>query len=181
LGTHLKAYDVQGDYIWRGERFGELHFFTVATWQPQLQRQTTPGQPAVDSAGFSSGILKWRANAGLDWRQGLWTVGWNAQYYDSYFAYAASATPQTISDTIRNQGAAKIPRQLYHDVFATYRFDVAPRFAGGVFEGTEVTAGIENVFDKSPPILATIGTDGGYSTYADPRMRRFSLVLRKRF
>ena len=75
-----------------------------------------------------------------------------------------------------------IPRQVYHDLIATYRFDAASPFAGGMLANSEISFGIQNLFDKSPPILAsTSPVSSGYSTYGDPRLRRYSISFRKNF
>jgi hypothetical protein len=41
----------------------------------------------------------------------------------------------------------------------------------------------QNIFDDIPPILATINPYGidGYSSLGDPRLRRYSISVRKAF
>jgi outer membrane receptor protein involved in Fe transport len=181
--SRLEAYDIQADYQWRSARLGDFRLYAVATYQPQLARQTVPNKAFVDSVGFDSGVLEWRGNAGLTWDKGPWTLGWNAQYYAAYFAYTSSATAATIATAVLNQGSARVPSQMYHDIFAAYRFDDS-MFAAGMLHGVVVTLGIQNLFDKSPPItvISSVATvTGGYSTYGDPRLQRFSLSLQKHF
>lgn len=179
--TRVEAYDFQADYTLRTERLGTFHLYAVATWQPHFQRQTTARSAAVDSVGFSNGQLEWRGNAGLNWESGPWTLGWNAQYYGSYRPWAATDAPATINAVVLNQGSDTIPSQTYHDVFLRYRFGADARFPHVAFANTEILLGIQNIFDQSPPILASTGTTGGYSTYGDPRLRRFSISVRKHF
>ncbi len=76
---------------------------------------------------------------------------------------------------VANQGSATVPSQIYHDVFAIYRFD-SDR---GVFSGTTLQVGVKNVFDREPPIVATDAS--GYSGLADPRKARFYLTVGKSF
>lgn len=61
-------------------------------------------------------------------------------YYDSYFAYAATAAAATMATTVLNQDSAKIPSQTYDDWIATYRFGASDRFANGLLDGGEVRA-----------------------------------------
>jgi len=73
-----------------------------------------------------------------------------------------------IAAAVLNQGSARIPSQTYHDLsspIVSKRSEVY-RASGGA----QVSLGIRNVFDKSPPLLATTGSTGtaAYSTYGDP-------------
>jgi iron complex outermembrane recepter protein len=185
--THVQAYDLQANYSWHPEGLGEFQFYALATWEPHFKRHLLPSAPVLDSAGFNTGPLKWRGNGGFTWSNGPWALGWNIQYYDSYFLYTAGSAPALIADTILNQGAAKVPSEIYNDLFIAYRFDRSSAFAGGALRGTEVNFGIQNVFDKEPPIIAGTGLAGGtfaqsgYSPYGDPRLRRFTLTVRKSF
>ena len=51
------------------------------------------------------------------------------------------------------------------------------------FDGVELRVGVQNVFDKEPPIIAEPNFQSGasFSTYGDPRLRRYSVQLRKSF
>ena len=79
-----------------------------------------------------------------------------------------------------NQGAATIPHQVYHDLLGEYRFGQSDAL-GGLFNNVELTFGVQNVLDKMPPIMASTRVYGIYSYYGDPRMRRYSIALRKAF
>ncbi len=179
--TRLEAYDMQADYTLPTTRAGDFHFFAIATWQPEFERQAAAGAPFINFADFSGGPLEWRANGGVDWDRGALTVGWSAQYYDSFFSYSGTSAGATQASAVLNQGSATIPAQIYHDMFARYRFDSSPTLLGGIFANSEVTLGIQNLFNEKPPTLATTGTIGGYSNYADPRLRRYTISVRKSF
>ncbi len=178
--TELEAYDVQLDYTWGGGRFGSFTVQTLLTWQPQLVRRILPNSLPVDTVGFNGGVLEWRGNGGITWDRGPWTANWNMQYYDDHKVYGADFTPEFALQSSLDQGSDTIPAQIYHDLHLRYRFAQAPRL-GGLFEDAEILVGIQNLLDTSPPIRATSGDSGGYSFYGDPRLRRYSLTLRKRF
>jgi outer membrane receptor protein involved in Fe transport len=186
--TSVEAYDVQAGYMLETKRFGDFYGYAIATRQLHYRNQLRPDEPVVDRAGFSGGPLKWRGNLGVDWRRGPLALSWNMQYYDSYWVYTALALPLTSAQTearatsVLNQGSAAVPRQIYHDLFATYRLNAVMPFGAGFLADTEISVGIQNLFDKSPPILAsTVPVPAGYSTYGDPRMRRYSISVRKNF
>lgn len=174
--SKVQAYDFQADYTMDSERSGGFHFYAIATWEPHYRNQLLPGQAFVDRVGFTGGPLEWRGNAGIDWNKGPLAVSWNAQFYDDYLVYSYTASTSAAALAVLNQGSSRIARQLYHDVIATYRFDA------GFLADTELSFGIQNLFDTSPPILAvTDPAAAGYSTYGDPRMRRYSVSVRRSF
>ncbi|MXP41454.1 TonB-dependent receptor [Altererythrobacter soli] len=184
--TNVEAVDLQADYVVESRGLGTFRAYAVATWQPTLQRKFLPETPFIDSVGFSStgSALEWRGNAGLDWTWGAWSASWNAQYYDSHLVYAAAAEPLTPAQqaareqAILNQGSTRIRAQTYHDLYLRYRFGSGH---SEFLNGTDIVAGVQNIFDSSPPIIADTGSTDGYSTYGDPRLRRFTLSLRKHF
>ncbi len=178
--TFLEAYDTQLDYTWRTDGYGSFRAFALFTWQPHLRRQILPDAQPVDSVGFNGGVLEWRGNGGLTWDRGSWAASWSFQYYDDYLVYQADATPEFATLSSAGQGSDTIPRQIYHDLHLRYRFGEQPQF-GGLLRDAEILVGIQNIFDTLPPIIATSSPFGGYSVYADPRLRRYSLTLRKNF
>ncbi len=91
--TRLEAYDLQVDYALRTDRLGAFSFYAIATMQPYLERRTLSTASFLDSVGFNNGQLKYRGNAGVSWERGAWNLGWDAQYYHSYFVYAETDTP----------------------------------------------------------------------------------------
>ena len=86
---------------------------------------------------------------------------------------------QSIVDSaITAQGARRIPSQSYSDLHISYDF----KNAKGLLDGVRISAGIQNIFDKKPPVVAISSyIQAGYSTYGDPRLRRFTVSLRKSF
>ena len=179
--SEVEAYDFQVNYTWDTESRGTFDAYVVATLQTTLKSQIISGSETIDRAGFSDGPLEWRGNVGLNWDWGAWAAAWNAQYYDSYKVYSSTATDLVIETTVRGQGSRLVSNQIYHDVFAKYRVSAASTFASGLFADTEISFGIQNLFDESPPILAQADGTGGYSLYGDPRLRRYSLLIRKNF
>jgi iron complex outermembrane receptor protein len=179
----VRSFDTQVDYRF-DTSLGEVRAYALATYLKNYTNQVLETSPAYDNAGFAF-RLKWRGNAGLTLTRKAWTMDWNMQYYDSYYVYTAStalftppgATPQEAIV----QGSHTIPHQIYHDLTAQFRLGEALGVNQGWFAGTDLTIGIRNVLDTEPPIAATFSPAVGYSWYGDPRMRRYSISLRKSF
>lgn len=183
LRSEFEAVDFQIDYDRNFGSWGRARFYALATWQPKLVRQLVPGTPALDYAGNYDGPLDWQGNGGVDWERGAWRVRWNTQFYNGYNVFLTQ-DPDTpsgaaiIAQNIELQGASRIPRQTYSDVHLSYDFQDRP----GLLSGARLSAGVLNVFNQTPPVIAiTSYTQAGYSTYGDPRLRRFSLSLTKTF
>ncbi|MBE7540069.1 MAG: TonB-dependent receptor [Opitutaceae bacterium] len=176
----LLAYDFQLDYERKIGALGSFHPYVVATYQPQFSLQILPNTPLVNQVGFT-GPLRWRGNAGLDWKRGRWSAGWNLQYYDSYLGYSATGSAAAIASLILNNGTAKVPSQVYHDVYGGYEFGYATGRWQRFLNYTRVTVGVQDIFNTEPPILASASTTTSYSAYGDPRLARYTITLRKRF
>lgn len=175
--TLVEAIDIQGDYLIRTERLGDFRLRAAMTWQPHLRRRNDPTSPTIDYVGYADGPLPWRVNGGADWSKGATTLGFNIALQGGYRIYGRSNTADQIAQLIRWQGGDRVPSQAYVDLFATHRI----AFQHGGLRKAEIRFGVQNVLDHSPPIIAQrIGFGQGtfnYSTYGDPRRRRFELSL----
>jgi len=68
-----------------------------------------------------------------------------------------------------------VPSQTYHDVVGKYRFGPSSSW----LDGTEVQAGVKNVFNTRPPFDASFADF--YSPYGDPRLASYYVSLKKAF
>ncbi len=177
--SEINAWDFQVDYTWKHEQTGQFSVYSVATWQPKLTRQTLPSTPAIDTIGFSDGPRAWRVNAGANWNRGPWTVGWNMQFYDSRRVYTSIS--KVAATTVASVGFERYPTYVFHDLFARYRFGTAPRGWAGILADTEISVGIQNALNREPAIVGGTDALGGFDATIDPRLRRYSISLKKRF
>lgn len=178
--SNVAAYDFQVDYRLELGSFGRLDTYLVATYQTTLDSQILPTIERVDRVGFSDGPLRWRGNFGANLELDEMTFGWNAQYFDSYRVYTSTDIESFRERKMLDQGSEYVSSQIYHDIFSRIQLGSMLGSRSRALEGLELYVGIQNVFDKRPPILATIGSNV-YSQYGDPRMRRFSVQLRSSF
>lgn len=179
----IEVLDFQIDYRFGNENIGEFRAYALGSYYLTQTRQLLPNLPELEYVGYSNGPLEWRGNGGLEWSKGGLSVSWNAQFYDSYFVYgsydmATSNGQLIVQNAITAQGEERIPSQMYHDLSISYDFGES----SSIFNDVTIFAGFQNVFNTEPPVIASSSyLMSGYSTYGDPRLRRFTLSLRKGF
>lgn len=169
--AEVEAFDLQVDYEF-DTAFGRFAPFILASRQTHFLQQFTPQGAMLEYVGVtSSNPPKLKANGGFNWSVGNWSAGWAARYFDSY---TAGATAQV---NLRQGRGGRVSSQTYHDVFAAYRFSAG----SSMFDATQITLGIKNLFDKEPPFDANLFTVGYYSTFGDARLARYWLSVKKNF
>jgi len=179
--ANIEAYDVQLDYRLDTASRGTFDWYALATWQTHYRTRLLDSQPTIENVGYSfNNPLKFKANAGLNWRQGGWTLGWSARYFDSY-RVTTNVVSAANTVIIRNQGSATVASQIYHDLFASYRFDEhsGGRWAG-LLANTELQAGVKNVLNTEPPLDQNY-SGKYYSPYGDPRLATYYLTIKHSF
>jgi iron complex outermembrane recepter protein len=177
----LTAFDLQADYEMQTMRLGMFRIYAIATYQPELKTQAVIGSPLLETIGYASGGIEWRANGGIDWKRGPWSASWNVQYFDSYLGFSSTSAAPQVAAFVLNQGAALIPSQHYHDLTVGYEFRGDSRGWRYWLSHTRLTAGVQNILNTRPPILASTSVFGNFSGYGDPRLARYTLTLRKSF
>ena len=110
--------------------------------------KVTPRAGMADVARES--FPRWKAMTGLDWSRGQWSANWSTRYI--------GATDEGPAPAYGN-----IPAQLTHDAWGAYST------ATGL---ATFTLGVQNLFDKDPPLSYVNGGDLNFdmSTY-NPRGR----------
>lgn len=170
--TKMSAIDYNLEYS-RSLGGVQYHFYAAATYEWRLSKKVLSSDPDINSVGLQDGPLRWRGNLGVDLQLGKWSAGWNAQYYDYQYVYASTDTASQRASAILDQGASKVPSQLYHDIYVKYRLSGEKRWFGDL----DVSLSVQNAFNTQPPILARLGL----SPFADPRLRRFVISVEKHF
>lgn len=136
---------------------GNFAIMVTATYLDRFNRYDTlpNGQVReVKRAGMSDvareSFPRWKADTSLDWSRNQWSANWRMHYIGS--------TWEGI-----DPGFGHIPAQLVHDVWGAYRLRAQP---------VTFTLGVQNLFDKRPPLSWVNGGDNNFdmSTY-DPRGR----------
>jgi iron complex outermembrane receptor protein len=150
---------------------GRLDLQANATWLRNLSLLATPSSKLVNSTGVVSnqfmlslggqGGVEWKGNGSIVYSTDRWSLGWRVRYVGSYWLNVDHSV-------LAIQGAAKMGAQSYSDIFGSFK--ITPK--------TELRAGINNIFDRRPPISATQGSF--YSQFGDPRRMNFYLSINRK-
>ena len=176
--TEVEAVDLRVDWRLAARAVGDVRLYGALTWEPRFAVRGAPGTATINKVGYVDGPLEWRGNAGVEWGRGPLVVDLNAQYYGSYrVSYANPASVGNV-ELIADQGGEWVPAQTYVDLNLRRRFTAL--LGPGPLRTLEARLSIQNLFDRSPPIVAAT-PDLGFSEYGDPRRRRFVATLSARF
>ncbi len=134
----------------------------LVTWVNSYEFIPNPDLPFVyeygGTVGFSSdsaAIPEWKVNARLTYDAGPWTASYRVRWIDSV-ANRQIADAAAVGDPAPELAVPEVGAVWYHDFAGQFR----------VGESTVLTAGVNNVFDRQPPILPdTISANTDTSTY----------------
>jgi len=190
--VNLAGRDIQGyefGFQWRmpRSRFGQFTLSGDSTHYVLRRSQIEETAPILDELE-RNGRVKWRANMTASWRQGPWSTGWFSSYFGS-FVDTSAATTAAVYEALGNPGyiqvfndngitryVLKVDPVINHNTWVSYRFE---RDAHPWLRGVTVRGGINNVFDREPPISDEgLGYQGGTSNV---RGRQFTMEMSKRF
>ncbi|HVU19930.1 MAG TPA: TonB-dependent receptor [Rhizomicrobium sp.] len=130
---------------WGMSDSGSLSVNMIGTWLDTLTTLTTPISPKIDCAGLYGPTC---GNPSPTWRHKMrvtWTSPWDFalsldwRHLSSVKVDAQYTGGNIVNDTID----ARIPSFDYFDLSANYTLHT----------GIELRAGVDNLFDKSPPVL----------------------------
>lgn len=124
----LQGIDLHSRYSVEFENLGELELSGVASYLDQFERRPAEGQPLEDVAGID-GVVQWRARATAEWSIKDFSVGLTGHYIDSYDRPAADDS-----------------------IGSWTRFDTRFTWSPKALEGGVISAGIDNVLDREPPV-----------------------------
>jgi outer membrane receptor protein involved in Fe transport len=158
--------------------FGQFNVGINATYLKYWTQETAPGQvgnvtyndagrflpygsPQAAACPDNSGIClfpRWRGQGYVDWQSGGWSAQWRMRYIGTFSNGGAAGSiydtkPNGVSGTVLNYGAT-----VYNDVSIGY--NIAPI-------NTRVDFGVNNLFDKQPPLLYANNTLNANSDPSD--------------
>lgn len=182
----VEAVDLALDYSVSLGESGDLDFYAIGTWQKSYTTQLLVTAPTIENVGVAprdrAGIpVEYKANFGARWSRARWSLGWHATYFHSYLV--ADPTVAANAPAISAQGnGGRVGSQLYHDVFAEFKFPAARTSGWGrVLDGLEVRVGVNNVFNSEPPFDAPTIFSDFYSDLGDARLANYFVTIKRRF
>ncbi len=179
--TNLGAIETSGwdfDLTWvlPETGFGRFKFVWLNTYVDDYKAVGAAGQVQPRAVGIEvndSAIPEWTSTAILDWRLGSWTAAYTARHTSDLVEQCGDAAGFPVcSNPVA--GTNRLGSVTYHDFQVGYRLDV--------LRGLQLTAGLNNAFDKDPPICLSCSLNGyDASTYDIPGGRFWYLRADLRF
>lgn len=126
----LAGVDLQSRFSIDFDRLGDLDLSGVASYLSEFKRRPAEGQPFEDVVG-RDGFVKWRGSATAEWSIKNFAIGITGHYIDGYDRPAADDT-----------------------IGSWTRFDTRFTWSPKALKGGVITAGIDNIFDREPPVDA---------------------------
>lgn len=170
LLTNLSRIETDGFDVkvnWASDEFswGRLRGALQSTYVGKYKETDSFGNVAQRSVGIETdngSIPRWQTNAQLGWTLGDWDLSWNVRYTAGVTEACSSATVVGVPGCETVDDHHRLGATTYHDA------QLAWSNAGGL-NGLRVSAGVNNLFAKDPPVCYTC-TLNGYdaSTYDLP-------------
>jgi iron complex outermembrane receptor protein len=147
--------DLRTEYVFNVERLGKFDLEFTGLWYNKFDVDGTDyvGQTNGQSVLNGGTIPRWQANLHATWERGDYLVGFNLQYIPS-------VTDPTADPSETDPG-------FDADVESFYRLDVFGRYTfRGVkwLDGLTLRLGVNNVFDRMPPLAGSSWTDANADT-----------------
>ncbi|KAF1014801.1 MAG: Vitamin B12 transporter BtuB [Stenotrophomonas maltophilia] len=133
--------------------------------------QKQPQKPGVEVA--DSTIPEWTSNATLNWSLANWNATWTVRHIPEWTEDCGDAVAFPVCSN-QAAGTNTLSATTFHDLQVGYRVDW--------MKGLQLSVGLNNVFDKDPPICLSCSLNGyDASTYDIPRGRYWYLRADLRF
>jgi len=166
--TNLGSIKTDG---WDVDLFWTLPISTIGRFKVSWQNTFVGRYEAVGAAGQQqpqhpgvevndSAIPEWSSNLALDWNLGAWNATWRLRHISALRESCGNAVDfPACPDPVANRH--DLGSVTYSDVQLGYRFEW--------LSGLQLSGGINNLFDKDPPICLSCSLNGyDASTYDIP-------------
>jgi outer membrane receptor protein involved in Fe transport len=148
--------DLAAAYSTKIGSWGALNFTMNGTYLSKLETEPVPGLGSYNCKGFFGATC---GTPNPEWRHKFrttWSTPWNVDVAGTW-RHFASVKNDTLSDSpLLNSGGPanaieqKIDSRDYFDLYASWT----------VIKGISISGGVNNVFDKNPPIVSSNATTG---------------------
>jgi iron complex outermembrane receptor protein len=158
-----KGYDVNVFWTLPEADYGQFKLSWQNTFVDDYQAVGANGVVQPRTVGVelnNSAIPEWTSNMGLDWQYGDFTARWTARFIDRLVEECGDAVDFAVC---RNpaDGTNPLGSTTYHDLQFGWNTPL--------LEGSQLTVGVNNVFEKQAPICLSCSLNGyDASTYDLP-------------
>jgi iron complex outermembrane receptor protein len=145
---------------------GDFVFQFDGTWVHSYKYQNETGGEFVENVGVygdNAPVFRWKHNATLSWKKGVWSASFANKYLSGY------------------QDQNDVDAAYYHHVRAYSTYSMSGSYTG--IKHTDLTIGIKNLFDSNPPYTnqGTTFQSGYDPRYTDPLGRTFYIKATYKF
>lgn len=156
LGTiNTSGWDFTAHWLLPQTGWGQLGFDWKATWVTRYELINESGQAEPKGPGIEvsdSAIPEWSSTFATNWDYQNWNVNWTMRYIDRLRESCAGANGFAIcTDSVADQHW--LGSTTYHDAQISWRTDAW-------MKGVKLSVGVNNVFDKNPPICLSCTLNG---------------------
>lgn len=145
---------------------GQFTVSAIGTYLSEYTDNTNPALPGAQvyhvAGHYYNGIGSYprvRGQVNLNWQDGPWDASWRVQYIGSETAGSWNPAEHQNGESGAQLYAFRVPTIVYN--YAQVSYDIQPI-------NTTLSFGVDNVFDKQPPIFTqsiTLNADTDVSTY----------------
>jgi iron complex outermembrane receptor protein len=156
IGTvDVKGYDFTFNWGSAATPFGQFGATLNATFMDQyktVSKDTGLQEPRKEGVETNdAGIPEWRANLRLNYALAGFTANWTMRYIDSLTESCAGANGFAVcDDSVADKNG--LGAVVYHDARIAYKLPTKV--------DASVAAGVNNVFDKDPPVCLSCSLNG---------------------
>lgn len=169
-GLHVRSANLTAQYYFTTANLGTFTLATNGAMFFKYQFQALPGQAFYNYAGFATNggtgvqgtIPKYSFYSTLDWQYGNWDVNLGNTYMSAVTDIGPGGLVYATSKTLKPLGVSSYTTW---DLRVGYARDLE---ASGLVKGWSVGVGINNLFDRMPPLAPQAFTDNNadVSTYS---------------
>lgn len=176
--VEVEGFDVTARYRMPDTAYGSFWLVWDNSYISRYESRSTPEGEWDNVVGeYSQDAPTWRlrSNLGVNWNLGDFGASWTARYYSGLVESCPTFALSACSDPDRRIDAGadpqnRLPSTTYHDVQVRYELP---------WNGT-VTVGVNNVFDKDPPVSYQAFANSFDSQYDTPG-QFYYMEYRQRF
>ncbi len=156
LGTiNTSGWDFNAHWLLPSAGWGQLGLDWKATWVTDYELINESGQAEPRRPGVEvndSAIPEWSSTLTANWDYRNWNANWSLRYIDRVRERCAGANGFAIC-TDSDADLHWLGGTTYHDAQVSWRTDAW-------MKGLKITVGMNNVFDKNPPICLSCTLNG---------------------
>ncbi len=169
--TAAKGIDSTIQYSFNTDAYGKFAVSLNGTYTARYDVDTAPGDssvPVTHCAGKYCSVYgefpRWRGLGTLNWKQGNWGASWTLRYIGRTQVGSSNLADGYSADEGIAGVEHKIGAYAYNNVSASYDF---------TGYHTTVSAGIDNLADKTPPLFYQWGSNSNTDAYTYDQIGRY--------